>query len=201
MVTATAFKTRIAPTPSGFLHAGNGMAFLLTARLAHSVGASLRLRIDDLDAERSRPAFIDDLFECLRWLGIEWDEGPRDRHDHERNWSQLGRLRRYQEALDLLKEQGDLYACACTRKTLSIFQLRGARRCECRSKQVPFCAAEAVWRLHIPGDAVVRLRRVCVKPGPLALSLDFHCKELFSILGMERDAADGPPNLNLSEKL
>jgi glutamyl/glutaminyl-tRNA synthetase len=160
VVTATALKTRIAPTPSSFLHAGNGMAFLLTARLAHSVGASLRLRIDDLDAERVRPAFIDDLFECMRWLGIEWDEGPRDRHDHERNWSQLGRLQRYQEALDLLKEQGDLYACTCTRKTLSILQRPGARRCECRSKQVPFSANEAVWRLHIPGDAVVRMEQV-----------------------------------------
>lgn len=162
----------MAPTPSGYLHVGNGVAFLLAAGLARSIGASMRLRIDDLDAERARPAFIDDLFESLRWLGIQWSEGPRDRHDHERNWSQLARLQRYNDALDLLKEQGDLYACVCTRKTMTELQRRGVKRCDCRNKPIPFDAGDAVWRFYIPGDAVVRIEQlhgdaVFLQPGEL----------------------------------
>lgn len=143
--------TRIAPTPSGYLHAGNAVNFLLTAAVAERVGARMRLRIDDLDAERMRSVYVDDIFTSLRWLGIAWQEGPRDRHDHERRCSQLLRLPRYQEALDLLKEQGDLYACTCSRAELK----RGA--CACRTKAIGFNAPEAAWRLRLPADGLVRL--------------------------------------------
>ena len=63
-------RTRIASTPSGFLHPGNGASFVLTWRLARMVEGDVLLRIDDLDAERARPAYIDDIFGTLRWLGI-----------------------------------------------------------------------------------------------------------------------------------
>lgn len=143
--------TRIAPTPSGLLHAGNAVNFLLTAAIAERVGARLRLRIDDLDAERMRPAFVDDIFASLRWLGVAWHDGPRDRHDHERRFSQHLRITRYQEALDVLKEQGDLYACGCSRADLK----RGA--CACRMKSLDFRAPESAWRLRLPADGLVRL--------------------------------------------
>ena len=97
--------TRIAPTPSGYLHAGNAINFLITAEVARAVGAGIRLRIDDLDAERMRPPYVDDIFASLRWLGIAWSEGPRDRMEHERMYSQLSRLARYEECLHVLKEQ------------------------------------------------------------------------------------------------
>ena len=51
-------RTRIAPTPSGFLHPGNAINFLITDEIAHSIGASIRLRIDDIDAERMRLSLI-----------------------------------------------------------------------------------------------------------------------------------------------
>lgn len=143
--------TRIAPTPSGFLHAGNAVNFLITAAIAERVGARLRLRIDDLDAERVRPAFVDDIFASLHWLGGAWHDGPRDRHDHERRFSQHLRITRYQEALDVLKEQGDLYACACSRAEIR------RRPCACRTKAIGFNAPEAAWRLRLPADGLVRL--------------------------------------------
>ncbi|MBK9176054.1 MAG: hypothetical protein IPM46_06890 [Flavobacteriales bacterium] len=76
-------RTRLAPTPSGYVHAGNAVNFLLTAAMARSLGAELQLRIDDLDAERIRPACIADIFTALDWLGIRWTAGaarpPRSR--------------------------------------------------------------------------------------------------------------------------
>lgn len=146
-----AARTRIAPTPSGWLHAGNAVNFLLTAAVARKAGAAVRLRIDDIDAERARPAYVDDVFDALRWLGIAWDEGPRDRDEHERLHAQRLRIGRYQEQLDLLKEQGDLYACTCSRAEAR----QGA--CGCRQKGRSFTDPDAAWRLHLPGDALVRV--------------------------------------------
>lgn len=151
-------QTRIAPTPSGYLHAGNAINFLITAEVARECGASIRLRIDDLDVERMRPQYIDDIFASLRWLGIDWSFGPRDRQEHDRAWSQQLRLGRYHEALSLLKEQGDLYACTCSRA------MQKQLRCECRSKQLDFHSPEAVWRLHLPVDALVQLMPLFGEP-------------------------------------
>lgn len=153
-------RTRIAPTPSGYLHNGNGVAFLVTAQLAQLHKASLRLRIDDLDAERGRPAYVEDIFSSLSWLGIEWGEGPRNAMEQEREHSQLRRISRYQEFIDILKEQGDLYACTCSRSALRELARRGMKNCDCRSKQRSFKDAEATWRLHMPSDAVVRMEQV-----------------------------------------
>src|SRR5580698_8544901 len=71
-------KTRIAPTPSGFLHLGNVLSFALTAGLARRSGASILLRIDDLDRERVSREYVEDIFDALNFLGIPWDEGPRN---------------------------------------------------------------------------------------------------------------------------
>ncbi|MBK9146620.1 MAG: tRNA glutamyl-Q synthetase [Flavobacteriales bacterium] len=144
-------RTRIAPTPSGLLHAGNAINFLLTDEVARSFGASIRLRIDDLDADRLRPAFVEDVFESLRWLGIAWQEGPVDAKDHERRFSQHARVSRYLEQIDLLKEQGDLYACACSRTELR----KGA--CACRNGSRSMNDPRAAWRLRLPSDAEVRV--------------------------------------------
>jgi len=150
-------RTRIAPTPSGYLHAGNGVAFLLTYRLAGQYKASLRLRIDDLDAERGRLTYVEDIFDSLRWLGIDWDQGPHNANEQEREHSQAKRTVRYQENIDILKEQGDLYACTCSRSALRELARRGMKNCDCRAKQRSFKETEATWRLHIPADAMVRM--------------------------------------------
>ena len=59
--------TRIAPTPSGYLHIGNALSFVLTAAIAKRRNANLLLRIDDLDRERVEPQYIDDVFETLEF--------------------------------------------------------------------------------------------------------------------------------------
>jgi glutamyl/glutaminyl-tRNA synthetase len=112
-------KTRIAPTPSGFLHEGNAFAFILTAALAQVYGASILLRVDDLDNDRKRPEYVDDLFQTLHWLGVDWKEGPTDANDLEQRWSQMHRIPLYEAALERLREKGLVYACGCSRKELS----------------------------------------------------------------------------------
>ena len=69
-------RLRFAPTPSGYLHRGNALNFILNWLAARLRGARILLRIDDLDAERKRPEYVADVFENLHWLGLDWDEGP-----------------------------------------------------------------------------------------------------------------------------
>lgn len=130
---------------------------MLTSLLARLHRATLRLRIDDLDAERSRPAYVDDIFASLKWLGITWNEGPGDEREQERVHSQVHRVGRYMEFVELLKEQGDLYACTCSRSTLKEMVRKGLRRCECPQRGVRFEDHDACWRLHLPADAIVRM--------------------------------------------
>ena len=95
-------RTRFAPTPSGYLHLGNAWSLALTWLLARSRGGSIHLRIDDLDAARLRPEYLEDIFASLEWLGLDWDGGPRDPADFLARHSQRLRLDRYRAALDVL---------------------------------------------------------------------------------------------------
>ena len=143
-------RTRIAPTPSGFLHTGNALNFLLTQRLASQVGARLRLRIDDLDRERVRPEYVQDIFDTLHRLGIDWQDGPCDAADHQAHHAQHLRLPAYNALLDRLKEHGALYACTCTR---NVAVVQGSGSCcgaACRERRIPFEDSAANWRLWVP---------------------------------------------------
>jgi len=143
-------RTRIAPTPSGYLHAGNAVGFLITARLASERKATLRLRIDDLDVERARPAYIEDIFASLEWLGIQWDEGPTGPADHAARWSQELRVPRYTGLLTLLAAQDHLYACTCSR--------RGIVACTCRDQSNALDAPGVSWRLRVPEPCPVEIK-------------------------------------------
>jgi len=106
-------RTRYAPSPTGALHIGNvrsGLFAYLFAR--HNHGAFI-LRIDDTDQERSTGESLEEILESLRWLGVEWDEGPPDA-----KYFQSNRFDRYREwALQLLRE-GKAYPCYCTTEEL-----------------------------------------------------------------------------------
>jgi glutamyl-tRNA synthetase len=146
-------RTRIAPTPSGFLHAGNALNFLLTQALAGRVGARLRLRIDDLDQERVRPEYVEDVFDTMHWLGITWQEGPADASDHAAHHGQRLRLAAYGALLSRLKDRGVLYACSCTRAQ-AVVQGSGSRcGANCVAGTVAFDDPAANWRLRVPMDA------------------------------------------------
>lgn len=104
-----AVKGRFAPSPTGRMHAGNIFAALVTWLVVKSRGGSVVLRIEDLDAERSKPCFIDAVQRDFEMLGLLWDEGPYFQHD---------RADAYQEAFDVLQRAGLTYPCYCTRADL-----------------------------------------------------------------------------------
>lgn len=112
---ATIYKTRIAPTPTGYLHLGNAYNFALTAAMAHKHNASILLRIDDMDYQRVNSAYVQDIFDTLELLDIPWHEGPRSVQDVQQQWGQQHRLQLYNDALHTLQQYGLVYACSCSR--------------------------------------------------------------------------------------
>jgi glutamyl-tRNA synthetase len=106
-------RTRYAPSPTGALHIGNVRSGLFAYLFARHSGGAFVLRIDDTDRERSTQESLDEILESLRWLGVEWDEGPPDAR-----YFQSNRFDRYREgALQLLRE-GKAYPCYCTTEEL-----------------------------------------------------------------------------------
>lgn len=110
-------KTRFAPTPSGWLHVGNALSFIITWLYARSsANGTIHLRIDDIDGERARDEFIEDIFRGIEWLGLDYDTGPTSVDDFFKNHSQHTRLDLYNSYLAQLIEEGRLFACNCSRK-------------------------------------------------------------------------------------
>lgn len=140
-------KTRIAPTPSGYLHFGNLFSFGLTWLWAKQEGADLLLRIDDLDRQRFRPEYLEDIFRSLEALGIVPDQGPSDLADFERSWSQRQRRPQYQQFLNQLRAKELVYACQCSRKEIKALSTNGGYPGFCQSKQLPLEQEQVAWRL------------------------------------------------------
>ena len=140
-------KTRIAPTPSGYLHLGNIYSFVITAALAKKTGAKIVLRIDDFDRERTNKLYVQDIFDTLNFLGIPWDEGPRNMREYEQEYSQAHRTRMYAEALQRLKESGALFACTCSRADLLKLSADSIYTGTCRNKGLSLDMGNASWRI------------------------------------------------------
>lgn len=135
-------RTRIAPTPSGFLHLGNVLSFSITTALAKKHGAKILLRIDDLDQARANDQYLQDIFDTLNFLEIPWDEGPHDVNEFKNSYSQVHRMSLYNHTFEDLRARGRIFACTCSRQ-----QLRGNTTCTCRDKNIPLNEKDASWRL------------------------------------------------------
>jgi len=149
-------RGRLAPTPSGYLHLGNAVNFVLTWLLVRQAGGSLHLRIDDLDRARLRPAYLANIFQTLDWLGLDYDTGPRDPANFEQHYSQLHHLAEYQAVLDQLRQQpGLVYACTCSRTDILALAPDGRYPGTCRHRQLPLDTPGAAWRVQLPDDLIV----------------------------------------------
>jgi glutamyl-tRNA synthetase len=148
-------RTRLAPSPTGALHLGNARTFLVNWALARQRGWNIILRIEDLDGPRVKPGAAEEAIDILRWLGLDWEEGPYyQRHD----------LAPYQAALEQLAAQGDIYPCRCTRREIEAASLSAPHADEhelrypgtCRpAERTPVdykaTSGEGVaWRLRVP---------------------------------------------------
>jgi glutamyl-tRNA synthetase len=115
-------RTRYAPSPTGALHIGNVRSGLFAYLFAHHERGAFVLRIDDTDRERSTKESLDEILESLRWLGVEWDEGPPDP-----KYFQSNRFDRYREgALQLLRD-GKAYPCYCSAAELEEMRKQAQR--------------------------------------------------------------------------
>ena len=111
-------RGRLAPSPTGALHLGNARTFLLAWLSVRSRGGSLVLRIEDLDHPKVKPWAAEQAIEDLRWLGLDWDEGP-DRGGPCGPYAQSGRRALYRDALRALRERGLAYPCVCSRRDVA----------------------------------------------------------------------------------
>lgn len=101
-------RTRFAPSPNGYLHAGHAFSALTLWGLAADLGGEVLLRLDDIDQGRARTEFENAIYEDLAWLGLSWPRPVRRQSEH---------MNAYDEACHKLTALGVTYPCFCTRKT------------------------------------------------------------------------------------
>ena len=102
-------RTRFAPSPTGYLHIGGARTALFNFLFARHHGGKFLLRIEDTDRERSTPEAIRAILDAMRWLSLDWDEGP---------FYQTERYPLYKENIQQLLAKGKAYPCVCTPEEL-----------------------------------------------------------------------------------
>jgi nondiscriminating glutamyl-tRNA synthetase len=110
-------RARFAPSPTGELHIGGVRTALFNWLFVRNQGGKMILRIDDTDKQRSSPAFLDSIISSMRWLGLDWDEGPGAGGEYG-PYFQSERLEIYREEAQKLLEKGQAYYCFCTPEKL-----------------------------------------------------------------------------------
>jgi len=143
-------RTRFAPSPTGFLHVGSARTALFNWAFARRHGGVMVLRIEDTDRERSTRESEEAVLDGLRWLGIDWDEGPL---------RQSERSERYAGVIEGLLNEGKAYRCVCTPAELEerrsrVLAAGGSWTYDGRCRDLglgPECGPHAV-RLRVPGD-------------------------------------------------
>lgn len=160
---------RLAPSPTGGLHLGHARTFLLAWLAARLQGGRLIFRVEDIDTARVRPGMAEAAVTDLRWLGLDWDEGPDVGGVHA-PYEQSRRLERYQGALERLKALEMVYPCTCTRAEIARAAsaphaedegptypgtCSGRRASDAESLDRPFA-----WRFRVPQGPVGWLDRV-----------------------------------------
>lgn len=159
----TPFRLRFAPSPTGNLHIGGARTALFNWLLARHSGGQFIIRVEDTDVERSKRAFEDAILHELRWLGLDWDEGPDVGGPHA-PYRQTERLDRYNVVIQKLLASDKAYRCTCTEDRLDAMRAeqeatKAARRGydgRCRDARHGPDAGPHVIRLRVPeGETVV----------------------------------------------
>ena len=109
-------RVRFAPSPTGFFHIGSARTALFNWLYARHTGGTFVLRIEDTDQERNREEYLNILKDGMRWLGLDWDEGPEKGGPYA-PYIQSQRFDIYQKYARELVEKGFAYECFCTEDT------------------------------------------------------------------------------------
>jgi glutamyl-tRNA synthetase len=153
-------RVRFAPSPTGSTHLGNLRTALFDWLLARRTGGRFILRIEDTDQGRFTPGAVEQLQDDMRWLGLDWDEGP-DVGGPYGPYIQSQRLDLYHKATERLLAEGRAYYCDCSPERLERVRQEQLARGEnphydnfCRSRNVP-PGENTVVRLHLPDEGLV----------------------------------------------
>jgi len=158
--TGNEIRVRFAPSPTGYLHVGGARTALFNWLFARGRGGTMVLRIEDTDVERNKPELVEGILDGLRWLGVDWDEGP---------YFQSQRLDMHREAAMKLAASGAAYFCDCppekyaggdaAEETEDAKKEQGPRRitrCACREGKAGLSADNAAIRFRVPLGIVTR---------------------------------------------
>jgi glutamyl-tRNA synthetase len=189
---------RLAPSPTGALHLGNARTFLLAWLSIRQRQGRLILRMEDLDHPKVKPAAAGQALEDLRWLGLDWDEGPELGGPHA-PYTQTERIQHYADALNQLKQRGLTSPCTCSRKDVAAAQSAPHASDAltrypgtCHKRFPSFEHAEStlpdgrlpVWRFHAPDRDV---HFVDAFHGPVTINV--HKQDGDFVLGRHRQGA------------
>ena len=118
--------------------------------MTRAVGGKIYLRIDDLDLERTRKQYVEDIFKTLEWLELDYDFGPSGVADFYKNFSQHHRIDIYTKYLNKLVEKNEVYACPCSRQEIRELSPSGKYPQTCRHLNIPLDTPETAWRIKLP---------------------------------------------------
>ncbi len=187
------YRGRLAPSPTGLLHLGHARTFWIAAQRAREHHGTLIFRNEDLDSQRCRPEFVQAMYEDLRWMGIEWSEGP-DCGGAFGPYSQSERRGHYLAAWKTLCDRGMIYPCTCSRKDVA--QAAGAPNegddepvypgtCRPRERQRSFAPPDRIkdpvphepagvnWRFRAPDGEEIRFTDLHLGPQCMMAGRDF----------------------------
>ncbi len=159
----TPLRLRFAPSPTGNLHIGGARTAIFNWLLARKSGGQFIIRVEDTDLERSKRAFEDAMLAELRWLGLDWDEGPDVGGPHP-PYRQSERMTSYEAVLSQLLESGGAYRCNCTEERVDGLRAeqeasKASRRGydgHCRALNLDSTCGKHVIRLKVPeGETIV----------------------------------------------
>ena len=180
-MTSPTYRGRLAPSPTGFLHLGHARTFWIAQQRALAAQGTLILRDEDLDPERSQPHFRRAMMEDLRWLGLEWQEGP-DVGGPFGPYTQSQRHGLYRDAWQRLLAGGWLYPCRCSRKDLAQAMQaphddEGIYPGTCRPATMPSggvaSSIGANWRFRVPDGETVAFEDKHFGPRRFVAGRDF----------------------------
>ncbi|HEU4538883.1 MAG TPA: glutamate--tRNA ligase, partial [Polyangiaceae bacterium] len=172
-------RVRFAPSPTGSLHIGGGRTALFNWLYARRHGGTFVLRIEDTDQARSTEESTRGIFESLKWLGLDWDEGP-DKGGPYGPYTQTERLATYREHADRLVEEGKAYRCYATKEELD--KLRKLAEAKKQTFVYP-----RLWRDKTPADWLEGKPYVIRFKTPLEGETTFH-DEVFGDITTPNDS-------------
>ena len=163
MTNTNEVRVRFAPSPTGMLHIGGARTAIDNWAFARANGGKFILRIEDTDPTRSTEENTQIILRAMRWLGLDWDEGPEVGGEYG-PYTQMQRMDTYTAALETLKERGAVYPCFCTKEELDAKRAaaeqsgekytgydRSCRNLSAEEAQARIDAGEEhVWRLKVP---------------------------------------------------